>query len=242
MCVEMSGSSGQTYERVSHCIFDFDGTLINSESFLTQAINEVLQRYGKCYDWSVKSKTTGLHMGLSGPIIIEELDLPLTLQEFTDSVLKEFERSLCNGSVEFMSGAERLVQHLSRNGVHLAICTASTQLTFKYKIKHFGHFFDVGKHFHHIVIAGDDPNVRRNKPHADPYLYCIEQFDPPPQPRQVLVFEDSPTGLQSALSAGCQVVLIPDPKYDKNKFVGESTLVIDSLNDFDPQVFGLPKF
>ncbi|CAG2122745.1 unnamed protein product, partial [Medioppia subpectinata] len=122
--------------------------------------------------------------------------------------------------------------------------SASTQITFPYKVKHFGDFFDEGKHFHHILKAGDDPNVVRNKPYADPYLYCISMFDPPPHPKQVLVFEDSPTGLESALSAGCQVVMIPDKSKfpDKTRFVGESTLVIDSLDDFDPQIFGLPKF
>ena len=238
----MSGHRRKAYERVTHCIFDFDGTLINSETFLTEAIDEVLQKYDKRIDWNLKSRTVGLHLGLSGPLIIEELDLPLTLQEFTDDVLKTYTHKMSVGSVEFMPGAKHLVQHFAVNGIPQAVCSACTTFTFSLKVKHFGDFFDTGKHFDHIVRAGDDPNIKRNKPFADPYLHCISLFDPKPDPRNVLVFEDSPTGLQSALSAGCQVILVPDSKYDKKQFMNYATHVIDSLHDFEPQMFGLPKF
>jgi pseudouridine-5'-monophosphatase len=231
-------------QRVTHCIFDFDGTLIDSERFLTQAINDVVQKYDKEYDWSLKSRTVGLHLALSGPIIIEELDLPLTVDQFVKNVLKTFEHRMSNGSEKcnFMSGAERLVKHLAQNNVKLAVCTGSTKFTYSLKVKHFDDFFDVGKYFNHIVKAGDDIDVKYNKPHPDPYRVAINRFDPPPDPKQVLVFEDSPTGLASAVSAGCQCVLIPDPRYDRLRFESQATLVIDSLNDFEPQLFGLPKF
>lgn len=232
----------RTFPQVTHCIFDFDGTLINSEDFLSQAIEEVIVRYDKRIDWSLKSRTVGLPMGLSGPLIIEELDLPLTHQQFTEHVLNTYYDKMSSGRVEFMPGAKPLVQHLAAHRVPQAVCSACTAFTFALKVKHFGDFFDVGKHFDHIVIAGDDPNVKRNKPFADPYLHAISQFDPPPDPRNVLVFEDSPTGLQSALSAGCQVILIPDSRFDRKQLSAEATLVIDSLDQFEPHLFGLPEF
>jgi len=239
----MSSEQENIYNnRISHCVFDFDGTLIDSESFLTLAINDVLQRYGKEYVWSLKSRTVGLHLGLSGPIIIEEFGLPLTVPEFVQNVLQRFEERMTLGSCNFMAGAERLVKHLAKNDVKLAVCTGSTKFTYSLKVRHFGDFFDPGKYFSHIVKAGDDPDVKRNKPHPDPYIHCVSLFDPPPDPKQVLVFEDSPTGLASAISAGYQCVLIPDPRYDRNKFESEAALVIDSLEDFEPELFGLPKF
>src|SRR5690348_1765644 len=126
----MSGMSNTSYEKVTHCIFDFDGTLINSETFLTKAIDEVLQKYNKQIDWNLKSRTVGLHLGLSGPLIIEELDLPLTLKEFTDDVLQTYTHMISVGSVEFMPGAKPLVQHLSSNGIPQAVCSACTNFTF----------------------------------------------------------------------------------------------------------------
>ena len=56
-----------------------------------------------------------------------------------------------------------------------------------------------------------------------------------------MVFEDAPNGVQAAISAGMQVVMVPDPivPEEKRKL---ATKVIDSLLDFKPEEFGLPKF
>ncbi|XP_054162056.1 pseudouridine-5'-phosphatase-like [Oppia nitens] len=231
-----------SYSSVSHCIFDFDGTLINTQSMLTAAISQILAKYDKQYDSSLKSKTIGLNLKACAHILTNELQLPLNAQELYDTAFNSYVDMLAVDTIEFMPGAKRLVKHLAKNGIEMAICTGSIHKTFALKIVNFGQFFDCGQYFNHIVCAGDDPHISRNKPYADPYLYCISLFNPPPDPHKVLVFEDSQTGLESGLSAGCQVVFIPDPVFDKNKFVGQSTLVIDSLEAFDPQIFGLPKF
>lgn len=55
------------------------------------------------------------------------------------------------------------------------------------------------------------------------------------------MFEDAPNGVQAAVTAKMQVVMVPDrvvPE-EKRKL---ATKVIDSLLDFVPEEFGLPKF
>ena len=123
----------------------------------------------------------------------------------------------------------------------MALCTGSSNLTYPMKVRNFGDFFALGKYFHHIVLAGDDPQVKLNKPHPDPYLVCIDRFNPVPDPSRVLVFEDSPTGVMSAVNAGLMCVMTPDPKLDKSQCVN-ATLVLDSLDKFQPELFGLPKY
>jgi spore germination protein YaaH len=54
-------------------------------------------------------------------------------------------------------------------------------------------------------IVGDE--VRRGKPHPEPYLAAARALSVPP--RQCVVLEDSPTGVRSATAAGCQVIVIP---------------------------------
>lgn len=60
-------------------------------------------------------------------------------------------------------------------------------------------------------------------------------------PSKILVFEDAPTGVAAAKSAGMSVVMVPDPKLDVS-FHKDADQVLASLLDFNPSEWGLPPF
>lgn len=53
--------------------------------------------------------------------------------------------------------------------------------------------------------------------------------------------EDAPNGVQAAIAAGMQVVMVP-AGYISDEQKSKATLAIESLEDFRPEQFGLPAF
>jgi len=65
-------------------IFDLDGTLLDTEPFYTTATQQVVAPFGKKFDLSLKRKIMGGDSRVSAATVINDLDLPLTVDEFLD--------------------------------------------------------------------------------------------------------------------------------------------------------------
>ncbi|KAG8192985.1 hypothetical protein JTE90_028105 [Oedothorax gibbosus] len=225
-----------TFKPVTHVIFDMDGLIFDSEVLYTEMYQAIASRYGKTFTWDVKVQCLGKVSDDSARIFIDRLQLPITIQEFNDSF-----NELCGEyflRTKVLPGVERLVRHLNSHKVPIAIATSSKKETFDIKTKNHQEIIGL---FNHFVCGPNDPEVKRGKPAPDVFLVCAQRFADKPPPEKILVFEDSPTGVQGALAAGMQVVMVPDSRLDP-EFSKDATLVINSMKDFQPELFGLPPF
>lgn len=103
------------------------------------------------------------------------------------------------------------------------------------KVSNFPELF---KLIHHIVTSGD---VLNGKPAPDIFLLAAKKFPDRPKPESCLVFEEAPNGVKGARAGNMQCVMTPDKRLPMEGR-DEATLVLRSLEEFQPELFGLPPF
>ncbi|XP_023310526.1 probable pseudouridine-5'-phosphatase isoform X2 [Anoplophora glabripennis] len=224
------------FKKVTHVIFDMDGLLIESESVYDKIMNDIAAVYGKEYTTDIRVKVLGTPEKDTARIAVTEMGLPISPEEFLIIYKEKVHKELQNPVL--MPGAKELVKHFYKNEIPIAVATSSSQDSMELKTKNHQ---DIFKLFHHIVCGSTDPEVKHGKPAPDIFLVCASRFPDKPHPSQCLVLEDAPNGVRGAIAAGMQAVMVPSPD------VGEelrkpATLVLQSLEDFKPEQFGLPAW
>ncbi|XP_033121150.1 pseudouridine-5'-phosphatase-like [Anneissia japonica] len=222
---------------ITHVIFDMDGLLIDTERLYTIVYEEICSEYDKKYTWEIKERCMGRKAGDGAKIMIDTLQLPLTVEELLAKA-REKQNKLFPQS-QLMPGAEKLVKHLHQHRIPIAVATGSASKLYEVKTTKHKELFSL---FHHIVCCGDDPDVKNGKPHPDAYVVALQRFESPiPNPEQVLVFEDAITGVMSGKAAGMYVIIVPDQRMDAAK-TKDAHKRLNSLEEFVPENWGLPAY
>jgi len=228
--------------KITHVIFDLDGLLIDSETCYTTMNEEICQRYGKHFTVDIKRKQMGRKPDEARQVLIDELQLPITLDELRNIAIATEET--CLRTATALPGANRLIDHLHANSVPMCIATGSDQRGFTVKTTNIP---EIIEKMSHNVLAGSDPEVRHGKPSPECFVVAAERFGSKPKSSQnVLVFEDAANGVRAGLAAGMRVVWVPSVAESESELAELShnpdVSVLRSLTEFTPENYGLPAF
>ncbi|XP_017024578.1 probable pseudouridine-5'-phosphatase isoform X1 [Drosophila kikkawai] len=228
--------ANKVLRNVTHCIFDMDGLLLDTERLYSEAMQMILDPYGKTFTFDVKEQLMGLQTGPLSAFMVKQYDLPMTCEEYARLQRTNAEKLMRDA--QLMPGAERLLRHLHANKVPFALATSSGADMVELKSTYHKELFAL---FSHKVCGSTDKEVANGKPAPDIFLVAASRFSKPAAAGDCLVFEDSPNGVTAANSAGMQVVMVPDPRLSEER-CSHATQVLRSLADFKPEQYGLPPF
>ncbi|KAK7864344.1 hypothetical protein R5R35_009183 [Gryllus longicercus] len=221
---------------VTHVIFDLDGLLLDTERMYFEVREKLCKKYKKEYTLEFHADTSGVRGLEACELIVSKLQLPLTAEEFYNQSKELYQKEFPSAILK--PGAERLIRHLHSHKIPMAVATSSSRGHIELKFTNHQDLFSL---MDHVVSGTSDEEVKNGKPAPDIFLVCASKFQDSPLPEKVLVFEDAPNGVLAARAAGMQVVMVPEDHIPEEKR-SQATLVLPSLEVFQPELFGLPPF
>ena len=175
-----------------------DGTLVDTEPYWMDAETDLIESFGGT--WSHEQALQLVGNGLiDSAIILQGAGVRMGAQEIVDELTERVRVRLQQDGVPFRPGARELLRELRAEGVPTALVTMSLRRMAEDIVSLIGfEAFDV-------IVGGDD--VERPKPHPDPYLQAADALGI--DIADAVALEDSPTGLQSAISSRAVSIGIP---------------------------------
>jgi HAD superfamily hydrolase (TIGR01509 family) len=181
-------------------LFDMDGTLIDTEKLWDVALRELATSYGGELSDAARFAMLGSDAANTMRLMSEDLGRPDIDAEAGAAWLDARVNELFAEGVPWRPGARELVAAVRAAGVPTALVTNTSRAVVDVALRTLGaDNFDA-------VICGDE--VAFTKPHPEHYRAAAAALGV--DPARCVAIEDSPTGITSALAAGCAVLGIPN--------------------------------
>ena len=183
-------------ERIDAVLFDFDGTLCNTEVENLRLVQDVLRQMGAEVPMSELEVLTGGEDRVTVPPILEKYGVVGTIDDY-ERLRDNCYRTYSEASLTLEPGALDLLDGLRARGVKVGLVSMTVARCILTGVARLGILdrFDA-------VVCGD--MVERRKPAPDPYLHAAELLGV--ETSACVAVEDSPTGIASAKAAGCHVI------------------------------------
>lgn len=201
-------------------LFDFDGTLANSEEAHRGVWNRILAAYGtELGEQEYKRDYAGLPVPAGAHKVRKARGLAVDELELIERKTRLTAEVFASVPVELMPHAREALEWARGRGLRLALVTGTARAELTPTLDHHGlaGFFE-------CVVTRDD--VAHSKPDPESYLRALELLGLPAS--AALAIEDTCHGVQAADAAELEVVAIPND-YSRDHDFGEASFIADGL-------------
>lgn len=181
------------------CIFDWDGTVVDSGRTHEFTWRELARRHGLELFPNFFEKTFGTR---NLDIITKMLNWtadPREAQALSDEKERLYREIVLERGVPQISGIENFLAELNRAGVKCAVGSSTPMKNLDVTVEKLG----FGKYFQAYAASED---VSRGKPAPDVFLVAAEKLGV--SPANCLVFEDSVAGIKAGVAAGMKTAAV----------------------------------
>lgn len=202
-------------------IFDFDGTILDTEFPEFQVWQDIFASYNASLhvlDWA---KCLGTTFAAFDPLdhLRKQTDRPFDPQEIMARRQECMMQKVLQQPI--LPGVEDYLQEAQKIGMKLGVASSSERRWVQ------GHLerLHLSSFFHSIVTAED---VKEVKPEPDLFLKALEELEL--KPDEAIILEDSPNGIKAAHKAGIRCVAIPN-QVSQHLDLSQADLIINSLEE-----------
>ena len=205
--------------KIKGIIFDFDGLILDTESSLVQAWQEIYDEYDLTVPLAQWVKMLG--QSADPPQAYEFLEAHLG-EEVNREGLKQRRLALeleILRTEDTLPGVRKLIQESKSEGLSLAIASSSEHAWVDEHLERLGLW-----PYFNVIICADD--VQSTKPAPDLYLRAIQDLGLSPD--EVIALEDSEHGVNAARAAGLFCIAVPNAITRTAKF-DHANVILETL-------------
>lgn len=180
---------------INTIIFDFDGTLVNTNDVIIEAWQHTYRHYGR------EEKPVDYITRFFGEPLITTMarEFPEVPPEESAEVYRAHQRAKADELVKLFPDIPRLLKTLKGKGYKMGIVTSRTGESTAFYLKMFG----IGQYFGGIVSCDD---TDKHKPDPEPVLLGLAKLNA--EPEEAIMIGDSFFDMKCANNAGVMTVLV----------------------------------
>ena len=186
---------------IKACLFDMDGTLVDSMHIWKDIDIAFLGRFGYELPPTLQKEIEGMAFKETAQYFKERFNLPLSIEEIMDQ-WNEMAFRVYAEEIDYKKGAFAFLKMLKKIGIRTAICTSNSKELVAAVGEHLGFI----PYFDTIITSCE---VGAGKPAPDIYLEAARRVGVSPE--ECLVFEDIVMGLTAGKRAGMKLCAVEDP-------------------------------